>query len=231
MRKEKFVVLFMAMSLFLGACMSSAEPVADEEPIISPSTTVVLTKTAVSSPIPPSAQITPSQVNCPDPIINDMVGMLVEDGNNSTYTNPVLGVELTSPHKLCVHEPDYLFDSYGFVLSNPDIHESTFLSVDWLYQATPEQLDTYVKQMIDGVPELDVFHETIMVNGVEGVALWPLPGMEATTHIYLVANNRLYHLIFWSVPLDEQAQIMLDNLSFIKPTQALDTLSLPEARP
>ena len=53
MGKEKFVVLFIFITLFLGACMPSAKPVADGEIIISPSVmAVVVTETAViNSPI------------------------------------------------------------------------------------------------------------------------------------------------------------------------------------
>ena len=172
----------------------------------------------------------PPQVDCPDLQTDDSVGTLMENGRTATYANPVLGIEFTSSDKLCVHEPDYLFDSYGFSLADPDVWERVLLSVDWLYQAAPEQLETIVQQAIDNHPELDVQRENIAVDGAEGVMLWPLPGTEATTQIYLVANDRLYWLIFWSTPLDEQAQALLNGLRFVEPTQSLDSLNLPPAR-
>lgn len=177
-------------------------------------------------PAPPS----PPQIYCLDPQIDKTVGILENDGRVFTYTNPILGIELTTTNAPCVHEPDYLADSYGFGLSNPDIGNA-IVNINWLYQAAPDQLETIVQQTIKKYPQLDVTHETVTVNGIEGIALWPLPGMEATTQIYLVANERLYHLIFWSAPLDEQAQAILENLSFIEPTQTLDMLNLSEARP
>jgi hypothetical protein len=179
--------------------------------------------------VPPSESLAP-QVICLDPQIDEMVGTLAENKNNTIYTNPVLGVELTSPNKLCIHEPDYLFDSYGFTLSDPAIWEGVLMNVDWLYQISPDQLEAYIQQTIDGFPELAVNRETITVNGFEGVMLWPLPGTDATTQIFLVANERPYRLIFWSAPLDEQAQTLLDGLHFVEPTQSLESLDLPELR-
>lgn len=170
------------------------------------------------------------QVICPDPQIDDMVGTLVENANNTIYTNPVLGVELTASNKLCIHEPDYLFDSYGFTLSDPDVWEGVLMNVDWLYQIAPNQLEAYIQQIIDSYPELAVNRETITINGIEGIMLWPLPGTDATTQIFLVANERPYRLIFWSAPLDEQAQTLLDGLHFVEPTQSLESLDLPDAR-
>jgi hypothetical protein len=69
----------------------------------------------------------------------------------------------------------------------------------------------------------------VSVSVREGIMLWPLPGTDTTTQIYLVANDRLYHLIFWTAPLDNQAQTLLDGLRFIEPTQSLDSLNLPPA--
>lgn len=186
--------------------------------------TLPLEETAVLSP----ELLTPPQVNCPDPQIDEMVGTLVEDEFSTVYTNPVLGIELIRPDKLCVHEPDYLFDHYGFTLSDPGIWEGVLLSVDWLYQAAPDQLETYVQESIDSFPELEVNREAITINGLNGVMLWPLPGTEATTQIYLAANDRLYRLIFWSAPLDEKAQALLNGLRFIEPTRSLDSLNLPQ---
>ena len=175
----------------------------------------------------PPEPIAPPKVNCPDPQIDEMVGTLTKNGADSVYVNPVLGIEIVSPNPLCVHEPDYLFDSYGFTLSDPKGEESSLLSMDWLYQAAPDELETIVQQTIDSYSELEISRETITIDGIEGVLLWPLPGTDATTQIYLVANNRLYHLIFWSVPLDEQAHQLLHDLRFIEPTQTLDSLNLP----
>ena len=170
--------------------------------------------------------ITLPTINCPNPEVDAMAGTLVEDGSVSIYTNPVLGIEITSAGKLCVHEPDYLAISYGFVLSDPEVWEGTLFSANWLYQAAPDELETIVQQVIDSYPELEVNREPITVDGREGVMLWPLPGTDATTQIYLAANDRLYHLIFWIAPLDNQAQTLLDGLRFIEPTQSLDSLDL-----
>jgi hypothetical protein len=172
--------------------------------------------------------VIPPTINCPDP--GDMVGTLVENGPVSTYTNPVLGIEITSAAKLCVHEPDYLFSiSYGFVLSGPEVWEGALFSADCLYQAAPDELEIIVQELINSFPQLEVNRAPITVDGREGIMLWPLPGTDTTTQIYLVANERLYHLIFWVVPLDNQAQTLLDGLRFIEPTQSLDSLNLPPA--
>lgn len=176
-----------------------------------------------------AASLQAPQVNCPDPEVDAMVGTLVENGRTTVYTNPVLGVELTMTVKPCIIEPDYLFDQYGFTLIDSNTG-GNILSVDWLYQSEPEQLESVVRQTIDSYPELDVQQERITVDGHEGVMLWPLPGTETTAHIYLTANGRLYQLIFWSAPPDDQTQALLDGLRFIEPTQSLDSLNLPPAR-
>lgn len=182
--------------------------------------------------LPPSPPPQPT-INCPNPATDDMVGTLtlVEDGSVSIYTNPVLGIEITSADKLCVHEPDYLFStSYGFTLSDPEVWEGTLFSANWLYQAAPDELETIVQELINSFPDLAVNRAPITVDGWEGVMLWPLPGTDTTTQIYLVANDRLYHLIFWTAPLDNQAQTLLDRLHFIEPTQSLESLNLPPAQ-
>jgi hypothetical protein len=168
------------------------------------------------------------QVNCPDLQVDEMVGTLVENGNNTTYTNPILGVELTSPDKLCIHEPDYLFDSYGFTLSDPDVWEGVLISVDWLYQVSPDQLEAYIQQTIDSFPGLEVNRGTITVDGVTSVMLWPLPGTDTTTQIFLVVNERPYRIIFWNAPMNEQDQSLLNGLRFIEPAQSLDSLNLSQ---
>lgn len=184
--------------------------------------TLPLEETAVS----PSKPLAP-QVNCPDPKVDDMVGTFVKNDTDTTYTNPVLGSKIIFQDTLCLTEPQYLFDVYGFYLSDLENWGENVLYVGWLYQSEPDQLEAIVQQTIDSYPELDVARETIKVDGIEGVMLWPLPGTEATTQIYLAANDRLYRLIFWSAPLDEQAQTLLDSLHFVEPTQSLDSLNLP----
>lgn len=207
----------------------------------SPTTTHAATPAPTPTPTMPSPQETvlppslPPQptINCPNPATDVMVGTLtlVEDGSVSIYTNPVLGIEITSAAKLCVHEPDYLFStSYGFTLSDPEVWEGTLFSANWLYQAAPGELEDTVQELINSFPELEVNRAPITVDGKEGVMLWPLPGTDTTTQIYLVANDRLYHLIFWTAPLDNQAQRLLDGLHFIEPTQSLDSLNLPPAQ-
>lgn len=179
-------------------------------------------ETAVS----PSEPLAP-QVNCPDPQVDDMVGTFVKNDTDTTYTNPVLGSKIIFQDTLCLTEPQYLFDVYGFYLSDLENWGENVLNVGWLYQSGPDQLEAIVQETIDSYPELDVARETIKVDGIEGVMLWPLPGTEATTQIYLAANGRLYRLIFWSAPLNNQAQTLLDGLRFVEPTQSLDSLNLP----
>lgn len=202
--------------LLKSGVLIAAWPVPDAE--VEPATAVF-----------PLTSATPPEVDCPNPQSGEMVGTLVENGAVSIYTNPVLGFELTSAGKLCVHEPDYLSATYGFALSDPDLRAGVLFSANWLYQAAPDELEGTVQQAIDSYPDLAVNRETVTVDGLEGVMLWPLPGIVATTQIYLVANDRLYHLIFWNAPLDNQAQTLLDGLRFIEPTQSLDSLNLPPA--
>lgn len=185
--------------------------------------TLPLEETAVS----PSKPLAP-QVNCPDPQVDDMVGTFVKNDTDTTYINPVLGSKIIFQDTLCLTEPQYLFDVYGFYLSDLENWGENVLYVGWLYQSEPDQLEAIVQQTIDSYPELDVARETIKVDGIEGVILWPLPGTEATTEIYVTANDRLYRLIFWSAPLDEQDQSLLNGLRFIEPTQSLDSLNLSQ---
>jgi hypothetical protein len=174
--------------------------------------------------------ITILAVNCPIPETDHMVGTLVEDSSVSTYINPVLGIEITAPGKLCIYEQEYRSASYGFVLLDPEVWEGALFSANWLYQATPDELETVVQEVINSYPDLEVNRAPITVDGHEGVMLWPLPGIDTTTQIYLVANNRLYHLVFWIAQLNNQVQSLLDGLHFVEPTQSLDSLNLPPAQ-
>jgi len=168
------------------------------------------TTLSATHPSPPATPITLSTDNCPAPA--------------QTYRNEVMGIELPVPEGYRVIEPQYLFAEYGVSLVGPD--ESAFQAI-WLYQRTPAELEAIVGEEMAQLADLPAQRAPLVVAGVEGVMLSPVPGIVAHTAVYLPVDGRLFLLLAPSFPLDDAGRCLLAGLSFFPPTKTLAELRLP----
>ena len=140
------------------------------------------------------------------------------------YENFVLGVRLTYSDSFQISEPQYLFPEYGFTVS--DAEKQLVLSVDWLYQSAPDQLPALVKQVRESFPDMPIEQSDLQVDGHAAIALSNIPGIVLNTWIYVVADGRLYRLIYGHEKLDALGETLLHDLHFVPPTKSLESLGL-----
>lgn len=160
---------------------------------------------------PPATPLVLSAAGCPAPA--------------ETYRNEVMGVELPVAAGRRVVEPQYLFAEYGVALVGAG--EEPPFQVAWLYQRTPAQLEALVAEELAQYADLPTTRAPVVVAGVEGVMVWPVPGVVAHTEIYLPVDGRLYRLLYANGTLDDAGRCLLAGLRFFPPTRTLAELHLP----
>lgn len=147
------------------------------------------------------------------------------------YNNEVLGVQLISTIGLKLTEDEVLVnEEYGFTLSDKSRGErGLVLRVGMLYEASPD-LDKAVADLVSRFPDIAfAAPEEVMVDGVKGVMLAGVPGIDPSVYIYVVVNGQLYQIIYGGEILDKRGLLLIDQLHFVKPAQTLDSLGLKRA--
>ncbi|MBP8948041.1 MAG: hypothetical protein KBG73_04315 [Candidatus Promineofilum sp.] len=208
-----------APSATAAATATTAAPpevTATDAPTTTPATLPATRYLPPAAPIatrhsPPATPLVLSPNDCPAPA--------------ETYRNEVMGIELPVPAGLSVHEPQYLFSDYGVSLAGAA--ESPPLQVSWLYQKTPAELEALVAEELAQLADLPTQRAPVVVAGVEGDMLWPVPGEVEHTEIYLPVDGRLFRLLAPSAPLDDTGRCLLAGLRFFPPTRTLAELHLP----
>ncbi len=213
---KRSIAIIGLLVLALAAC--AAPPAA-------PSTTVVVT-TTTAAPLTTAAPATLTTIPA-TPSATPIPLVLSADGCPTpaeTYRNEVMGLELPVPDSYRVVEPQYLFAEYGVALVGPG--ESAFQAI-WLYQRTPEELEAIVAEQLTQLADLPTVRTPLVVAGVEGVMLSPVPGIVAHTAVYLPVDGRLFLLLAPSAPLDAAGRCFLAGARFFPPTKTLAELHLP----
>ncbi len=150
---------------------------------------------------------------------------LLEEGMRTvSYEDPVLGIQIAYAPELRRVQDEYLFPAYGFTLLDQD--HRLALRVGWVHQSTPDDLEELVKQTIAGNSNLDIQKVMTTVAGYPGVAIYPLPGIEPVTCIYVVANKRVYEIFYGRAPLDKRGLALLDALTFTSAKSSLSDAGL-----
>ena len=149
---------------------------------------------------------------------------LCEEQNNVAYTDPVMGVTISSPAHYQVLTDRYLSDEYGFTLSN-SVGEPV-IRVAWHHEAAAGDQETLVGEMIASLAGIPVSRTPIEVDGRAAIMLSPVPGEVVNTLLYVPIDDRLYTVRFFKGELDDQDHCLLDSLRFETPTQSLASLNL-----
>lgn len=149
---------------------------------------------------------------------------LCAEQNNVAYTDPVMGVTISSPAHYQVLTDRYLSDEYGFTLSN-SVGESV-IRVVWHHEAMAGDQETLVDEMIASLAGIPVSRTPIEVDGKTAIMLSPVPGEVVNTLLYVPIDDRLYTVRFFKGELDDQGHCLLDSLRFETPAQSLASLNL-----
>ena len=216
----------LALLLALAAC--AAPPAAPPATVAATATTAAPPE-ATATDAPTTAPATPSATLPATPTATRPSPPATLSADNcptlaTTYRNDVMGIELPVPEGYRVIEPQYLFAEYGVSLVGPD--ESAFQTI-WLYQRTPTELEALVAEQLAQLAGLPTTRAPLVVAGIEGVMLSPVPGIVAHTAVYLPVDERLFLLLAPSAPLDDAGRCLLAKLRFFPPTKTLAELRLP----
>ena len=195
-----------ALAAVTSHLVATAAPLASPPP-----TDTAAPEPPTDTPAPPLTPIVLSPDGCPTPA--------------ETYRNEVMGLAVPVAEGQSVHEPQHLFSEYGVSVGGSG--ESPPLQVIWLYQKTPQQLEALVEEQLAQLADLPVARTPVVVAGVEGIMLSPVPGEVAHTAVYLPVDDRLFLLLYPHETLDDAGRCLLARLSFFPPTKTLAELHLP----
>lgn len=150
----------------------------------------------------------------------------------TTYQNDVLGVQVADTMGLRIVEDGRIANdsTWGFSLvkSENGGNGALVMSIALVDQAPPD-VNQAVTKFVAAYPDLPIQQTEIMVDGRPGKMLFPLPGPNGATYIYLATNQQLYRVIYAADTLDAMEQALLAQLHFVKPTRTLAALGLKRA--
>lgn len=140
------------------------------------------------------------------------------------YLNDVLGVALSYPAGYEVLEDQYLSKEYGFIVV--DGERNPIFDVSWLHEASPQEQDQLIAELVTQVVGIVIAQTPIQVDGYNGVMLTPVPGVVANTLIFVSANERLYTFRYYKESLDTLGQSLIASVRFYPARQSLGDLQL-----
>ncbi len=155
-----------------------------------------------------------------------------------TTSGDWVGASVAHPEEWFVEREDATYDdTYGFVLWNPkpgtlnDHGGVPVLRVARAPDIEPGQIEKTVEEKIFAYPDLPVGREEVPVgeNGLEGVAVGPIPGAIPSTEVYVPVNDRVYQINVYGEELGERGRKLLLDVRFYKPSRSVESLRLEEA--
>lgn len=149
---------------------------------------------------------------------------------SQTYENTVLGVQISYPNTIQVVEDQHLSEEFGFTCMakpwNGAQADARFvLRVTWVSSAAPD-VEQAVQRKRQQVPTVAMEQATLDVGEQPAIALFPVPGLETNSYIYVASNGRLYEIVYGRGALDADGRALLAGLVFEAPTQSPESLGL-----
>ena len=168
--------------------------------------------------------------NAQSSTIDHTFAMSEDASQSEEYSNEVLGISI-SHESLLVSEDQFLLPrDYGFSLSEPSGENAGRLVLRVAIRRDgPNTVEEAIAAQRANFPDFELEEQELTVDGQPAVALFPLPGIDPNTYVYLTANDFLFEFIYAGENLDARAEALLDSVSFFTPTQTLESLDLPEA--
>ncbi|HEX6288424.1 MAG TPA: M23 family metallopeptidase [Herpetosiphonaceae bacterium] len=151
----------------------------------------------------------------------------------TTLTDGALGISLSYPSAWTIYRDPVLKDTYGFLLYGPSEdssdahHEMPVARIALDYNAKPAQLESLVQARLGEFPNIPLVRSNVRVGqGLEGVAIGPMPGQYLSTLVYVAANHQVYQIRIYGKTLDTHGKNLLAGLRFHPPTQSIASLGL-----
>ncbi len=150
----------------------------------------------------------------------------VRDPSSANDTNSVIGVTISSlPDGTSVVQDEYLSSAYGFSVVSKSGELLT--RVEWLWKESPSDMDRIVSKFESEFPKIKMKRSRTWVGRHAGVALSPVPGQVETTAVFLVANGRLYRILFNNE--NKAGKEAIQNIAFVQPHGDISSLHIPKA--
>jgi len=141
-------------------------------------------------------------------------------------TNGVIGVTISFlPHGASVVQDEYLSSAYGFSVVGKS--GELLMRVEWLWKRSPSDMYRVVSKFESEFPKIKMKRSRIRVGRHAGVALSPVPGQVETTAVFVVANGRLYRILFNDE--NKAGKETIQNITFVQPRGDISSLHIPKA--
>lgn len=203
MDKQKLYAVLTLVALLLSAALPSvmAQEIASRAP------------DSTMAPAEPNSSVDALQdmgldTTSVEPAVAD--ALQGKPGTFAVHVDPILGLTLRYPRQWKLAQDEYLFRAYGFSLTDENDH--LVLSVGWLHESFPADLENEVQKVLEGNPGLNTTRIDLKIAGHRAVVLSPLPGIDPVTGIFLVVDERLFEIYYGSEQFDARGLALLQGL-------------------
>jgi hypothetical protein len=147
--------------------------------------------------------------------------------------DPMVGVALHHPRQWKVTRDPVLFDTHGFVLTDPtgaeagDVHGNLpVVRVARDHAGGPADLEARVAALLAEFPEAGLERAAVTAGGHRAVAVGPVPGALPSIHVFVATEGELYRIVYFADELDDRGRAVLAGLELLPPTQPIESLRL-----
>lgn len=160
------------------------------------------------------------------------------DPSEQRTSGNVVGASISHPEEWFVEREQNTYDeTFGFVLWKPepgalkDHGGIPAIRVARADDIAPDQIEQTAREKISAYPDLPVKREEVPVgkNGLEGIAVGPIPGAIPSTEVYVPVNDRVYQVNVYGEKLDEKSRELLSDIKFYQPSRSVESLGFEEA--
>lgn len=173
-------------------------------------------------------------------------GSIVEaqrDGKAASATQrssaKAVGASIVHPEKLRFERDDYTYDgTYGYTLYEPETRDTHEHGGDPAIRVArdpgmdPDQIDKEVRKTLDEYSgELDLSRQKVEVGkqGIEGVAVGPIPGQTPYIEVFVPRGKEVYRIDLYGTELDAEARELLEGVRFENPGRSAASPDVPAA--
>lgn len=146
MDKQKWFAVLVLVALLLSAALPSvmAQKIAPRALVST------IAPTGPNSPVD-ELQDMDLDTTSVEPAVTD--ALQGKPGTFAVHTDAILGLTLRYPRQWKLAQDEYLFRAYGFSLTDENDH--LVLSVGWLHESSPADLENEVREVLEGNPGLN----------------------------------------------------------------------------
>ncbi len=162
-----------------------------------------------------------------------------ETGASKRTGDDAVGASVSHPAGWYVEHERYTYDgTYGYTLWRPEAeatedHGGTPAArIARAYDVEPGGIDERVRERIAAHPGLKLERREVSVGeqGLEGVAVGPIPGSTPSVEVYTEDEGSVYQVNLYGETLDAEDERLLSSLKFEKPSKSVGSLGLKDGK-